>query len=188
MRRLFKFEFLTSQLPFKACHFVTGIVYSLHMKRIYVETTVVSYYTARPSRDLMVAAYQQATREVWPRLLKDYRAYVSALVYTEAQKGNAHFAKQRLEAIAAFDMIEIDEVTRELGTKIVRSKGVPSQYAEDALHIAACARHGIDVLLTWNFAHLNNPFTRSTLRRAVESAGYELPEICSPIELQEEKL
>jgi len=27
-------------------------------KRIYVETTVVSYFTARPSRDLMVAGYE----------------------------------------------------------------------------------------------------------------------------------
>ncbi len=32
---------------------------------VYVETSVVSYLTARPSRDLIVAAQQAMTREWW---------------------------------------------------------------------------------------------------------------------------
>ena len=49
-------------------------------KRIYAETTVVSYFTARPSRDLMVAGHQETTRELWPELAARYETYVSALV------------------------------------------------------------------------------------------------------------
>jgi len=33
--------------------------------RIYLETTFVSYLTARVSRDLVVAAHQQVTNEWW---------------------------------------------------------------------------------------------------------------------------
>lgn len=33
--------------------------------KAYVETSVVSYYTARPSRDLVVAAHQEITRDWW---------------------------------------------------------------------------------------------------------------------------
>jgi hypothetical protein len=33
------------------------------VRSVYVETTVVSYLTAKPSRDLIVAAHQQITRE-----------------------------------------------------------------------------------------------------------------------------
>ena len=34
-------------------------------QRVYVETSVISYVTARPSRDLIVAAHQEITRQWW---------------------------------------------------------------------------------------------------------------------------
>ena len=51
----------------------------------------------------------------------------------------------------------------------------PPEYPEDALHIA-----GMDFIVTWNFAHINNPFTKMKIRHAVENVGYECPEIVSP--------
>jgi hypothetical protein len=39
--------------------------------RVYIETTVVSYLTARHSRDLIMAARQEITREMWGRLLNE---------------------------------------------------------------------------------------------------------------------
>jgi hypothetical protein len=45
------------------------------------------------------------------------------------------------------------------------------------------AVNGMDVLLMWNFTHMNNPFTRIMVRRIVEDEGYSCPEICSPEEL-----
>jgi len=62
---------------------------------------------------------------------------------------------------------------------------VPGEYPEDAMHIAIAAVNGIDILLTWNFAHINNPFKKMLIRQAVENAGYQCPEICSPDELME---
>jgi hypothetical protein len=67
------------------------------------------------------------------------------------------------------------------------AKAVPVEYPEDALHAAVAAVNGVLFLVTWNFAHLNNPTTRRTIREAVEDAGYQCPEICSPDELLEEK-
>jgi len=82
-------------------------------------------------------------------------------------------------------MLDIDDEARMLAEKIIAKKGIPAQYPEDALHIAVAAVNGIEVVITWNFAHLNNPFTRRMVRQIVENEGYACPEICSPEELLE---
>jgi predicted nucleic acid-binding protein len=133
-------------------------------KRLYIETTVVSYLTAKPSRDIMVAGHQEATRELWPELSAKYETYISALVFEEARKGDPDQAQMRIEAIEPFPMLDIDDEARTLAQKIITGKGIPAEYPEDALHIAVAAVNGIEVVITWNFAHLNNPFTRKMVR------------------------
>lgn len=154
-------------------------------KRVYIETTVVSYYVARPNRNVIIAGHQEATRKLWPRLSMLYDTYVSALVFEESRKGDPGRAKRRVDAIAPFRMLDVDDHAYHLASKIIENGGVPKEYPEDALHIAVAAMNGMDVLITWNFAHLNNPFTRLKVRRAVESEGFLCPEICSPEELLE---
>ncbi len=155
------------------------------MKSVYVETTVVSYFTARPSRDMVVAARQEATRELWPKLVSEYETYVSVLVREEAAKGDEKQALLRLQAINALPTLDTDDAADTLASKIVEGHGIPEEYPEDALHIAVAAVNGMDLLVTWNFAHLNNPFTRMIVRQIVENAGYRCPEFCSPDELLE---
>lgn len=154
-------------------------------KRVYIETTVLSYFTARPSRDIMVVGHQEATRDLWPDLTAKYDTYISAIVYEEARKGEPEQAKMRLTAIEPFPMLDIEEEARFLAEKIITGRGIPAEYPEDALHIAVAAVNGMEVLITWNFAHMNNPFTRRAIRRIVEEEGYVCPEICSPEELLE---
>lgn len=154
-------------------------------KRIYIETTVVSYLTAKPSRDILVAGHQDATRELWFSLSSKYEAYISALVFEEVGRGDQDQARMRREAIKSFAMLDVDDEARLLAEKIILRKAVPAEHPEDALHIAIAAVNGMDVILTWNFAHLNNPFTRKLVRQAIEGEGYECPEICSPEELLE---
>lgn len=154
-------------------------------RRIYVETTVVSYFTARPSRDILVAGHQEATRELWPYLGHLYETYISALVYEEAGRGDSEQARVRLAAIEPFRMLDIDDEARALANSITAGKGIPQEHPEDALHIAVAAVNGMDALVTWNFAHMNNPFTRIMIRQMVENEGYSCPEMCSPEELLE---
>ena len=106
-------------------------------------------------------------------------------MYEEAGKGDPNQAKMRLAAIEPFPMLDIDDEAGFLAGKIIAGRGIPVDYPEDALHIAVAAVNGIEVVITWNFAHLNNPFTRRAIRRIVEGEGYVCPEICSPEELLE---
>ena len=157
-------------------------------KKIYIETTIASYYTGRGSRDLIIAARQEETRSIWPKLLSEFDTYISALVYEEASFGDADAAQKRLDAIKSFPVLDIDDASKALAKIILEGNAIPNEYPEDAMHIAVAAVNGIDVLVTWNFSHINNPFKRMMIRQIVENEGYRCPEICSPEELSEAEL
>ena len=148
--------------------------------KAYIETSVVSYYTGRGSRDLVIAGHQQSTQEFWALLESEFLPYVSALVIKEAGQGDAALAKSRLAVIQSFPVIRTTPEAERLAEGIMDARGVPREYPEDALHIAVAAVAGMDFIVTWNFAHINNPFTKTMIRQAVENVGYECPEILSP--------
>lgn len=157
--------------------------------KLYIETSVVSYLAARPSRDLLVAAHQEATAELWSKLRSSgFAGYVSTLVHQEAQQGDPEQARTRMDALASFVVLDVDQEAQALAEQILAAKAVPAEYPGDALHMAVAAVNGMDVLVTWNFAHLNNPLARAKIRQAVEGNGYRCPEVCSPDELLEIEL
>ena len=151
--------------------------------KIYVETTVVSYFTARPSRDLVIAGRQEITREVWPRVLEKFEVFVSVLVLQEIKRGDAQAAEERLEVLKYFPVLDITQEIEGLAQRLLSSKAIPKEYPEDAVHVAAAAMNGIDFITTWNFTHINNAFTRSIIREVITDAGFCCPEICSPDEI-----
>jgi predicted nucleic acid-binding protein len=155
-------------------------------QKLYIETSVVSYLVARPSRDLLIAARQEATAEFWSKLLSSgFAGYVSTLVHQEAEQGDSEQARTRIGALSPFTVLDIDQEAQALAEEILAAKAVPAEYPDDALHIAVAVVNGMDVLVTWNFAHLNNPTARIKIRQVVENNGYRCPEVCSPEELLE---
>ena len=70
--------------------------YSNHMKpSVYIETTVLSYLTAWPSRNLVRAGQQQTTRDWWANR-SAYELRVSSLVIAECGAGDSEAAAARL--------------------------------------------------------------------------------------------
>ena len=158
-------------------------------QKVYIETSVVSYLAARPSRDLLIAARQEATVEFWSKLpSSSFAGYVSTLVHQEAQQGDPEQARARLDALSSFIVLDVDQEAQALAEQILFARVVPPEYPDDALHMAVAAVNGMDVLVTWNFAHLNNPIARTKIRQIVEDNGYRCPEVCSPEELLEMEL
>ena len=151
--------------------------------KVYIETSVVSYYTSHPSRDLIVAARQEITRERWPCILSEFDCHVSILVVQEAEGGDPQAATERMAAIAGLPVLQIDQLAEALALSLVVDGPIPKEKAEDALHIALSARDGMDYLLTWNFTHIHNAQMEMSIRRIVEEYGYQCPVFCSPDEL-----
>ena len=152
-------------------------------QRVYLETTIVSYLTARPSRDLILAAHQEVTRQWWERRRADFEVYVSQLVLDEAGHGDVEAVHKRLEALKAIESLSVTEEAIALAAGLTESHALPSEAGADALHIAVATVNGMDLLMTWNCRHIANMELLPAIRRTVERHGYELPEICTPEEL-----
>jgi len=75
--------------------------------RVYVETSVISYLTARPSRDLVMAAHQEVTREWWQNQRRAFELFYSEAVRNEAAMGDTQAAAQRLAVLNEMQLLEI---------------------------------------------------------------------------------
>lgn len=124
---------------------------------VYIESSVISYLVARPSRDVVIAARQTITIEWWQGRRPKFDVYISSLALTS----DAQMLAGRLLAHGA----------------------IPGTSVEDALHIGIATAHGMEFLLTWNFKHINNAETKSSIARVIETQGFVCPVLCSPEEL-----
>ena len=151
--------------------------------KLYLETTIPSFLTARPSRDVVIAGQQQATRDWWSDRRQRYELYVSALVLDEASQGDAAMAAARLEALKSFQVLTYSTEAEELTRALLASRLIPAKAAADAAHIAVASAHGMDFLLTWNCRHIANAAIVEKLRAVCIREGYAAPVICTPHEL-----
>ena len=153
--------------------------------KVYVETTIISYLAARPSRDLIVAGHQQITHEWWQTIRPDFVVVSSQLVAREAGAGDAEAAAARLAFMTGITLLEISEEALALAQQLLLNKAIPQEFPEDALHVAVAVVNGIEYLLTWNYKHLANAALRSKIEAICREMGYEAVVICTPEALME---
>ncbi len=153
------------------------------MKSVYVETSIISYLTARPSRDLRAAAWQQITAQWWEQTRAGYDLFTSEIVVLEAHEGDPEAARRRLDILRQMEGLPVDQETEALASKLIAGGGFPAEAEIDALHVAVAAVHNIALFLTWNCRHINNAETKPVMRSICAVAGYACPEICTPQEL-----
>ena len=113
-------------------------------QRVYVETSVISYVTAWPSRDLIVAAHQAITRQWWDDERSKYELVISEAVIREAGAGDAQAAAQRLALLQSFSLLDINQQVEQLARDFLTAGAMPPSAALDALHVAAAAWHGAE--------------------------------------------
>ena len=150
---------------------------------VYVESSVISYLTSRPSRDVVIAARQAITREWWEIHRQRFELCISILVEEEISKGDPTAAGLRLATIAGIPSLSISDETTKIAELLLSRGAIPKGSEEDALHIGIAAAQGTDYLLTWNFAHINNAETKIAIIELVETYGFACPQLCSPEEL-----
>ncbi|WPL15348.1 hypothetical protein Thiowin_00239 [Thiorhodovibrio winogradskyi] len=153
---------------------------------VYIETSVISYLTARPSRNILTAARQVWTRDWWDQADQYWRRAISELVIDEASKGNSEAAQQRLDAVRIIDILRINPECQKLAQQIIEAGAIPASQPEDALHVALATYHGACYLLSWNFAHLVGPEQKHRLIHTIKSLGQTPALLTTPEELLED--
>lgn len=153
--------------------------------RVYVETSVISYLTARPSRDLVMAAHQEVTHEWWHNRRAAFALFYSEAVRAEAAMGDPQAAAQRLTFLGELSLLEIPLQAFDLANALVLATALPAKARVDALHIAIATYERMDFVLTWNFKHIANAQSAVKVRQVCESFGLPCPVLCSPLELLE---
>ena len=153
--------------------------------KVYIETSIISYLTARPSNDLRAMANQSITIEWWENRKPDFDVFVSEFVIAESSQGDPDAVSRRSAVISDLPELEITEAVRRLGKALVTQGPIPKGAEIDAYHIAVAAANGMDYLLTWNCKHIANAVMRPMVEEVCRNHGYEPPTICTPQELME---
>lgn len=151
--------------------------------KVYVETTVLSYLAARPSRDAVTAGRQVLTRRWWEQERGKYDLVVSEVVEVECQRGDPELAGRRRELLRHVSLFPVHERIVEVAKLLIAPGAMPENAEPDAVHIAAAAVEQCDYLLTWNFRHIANVRIRREVERILASHGYTKTIICTPEEL-----
>lgn len=153
--------------------------------RIYVESSVISYLAARPSRDALTAFRQEQTRRWWDKSAGILTLESSELVRAEIGVGDASAAKRRLAIFITLSLLPLHEEVSDFGKRLMSEGLVPPSEPEDAAHIAQATLTGAHYIATWNFAHMVGPQTKYRLVQSIERWGYQSPLLATPEEILE---
>ncbi len=153
--------------------------------KVYVETSVISYLTARPSRDIIIAGHQQITFEWWQTGHDRFELLASQLVIQEASKGDPDASQARLDVLNKITLLETTDNAIILAQALVNTGAIPKESVEDAIHIAIAVTHGVEYLVTWNCKHIANTMRRPLIESVCREMGYEPVLICTPEQILE---
>ena len=152
------------------------------MDKLYIETSIVSYATARPSRDITIAGLQQQARDWWANERNRFELVTSQIAIDEAGYGDPEAAAARLELLDGLPLIDIDADVLSLARRLIDAHTMPKIAAADSVHVAVAALSGVRYLLTLNCRHIANAHELPRIYDLLEQEGLGQLLICTPAE------
>jgi len=142
------------------------------MDSLYLETSVVSHATARPSPDPAIALLQEQARDWWDSQRKRFRVVTSQLVLDEAALGDPTAAAQRLEMLADIELIPVGPRVESIAEELISRHLMPEKARLDAFHVATAASGGIQFLLTQNCRRIANGHLLPRIYQTLAELGF----------------
>lgn len=154
----------------------------MHPPKVYLESSTISYLTARPSENLPKKFRQARTRQWWKHRNR-FELFISETVKNEIRLGDPEAARLRLEVIEGITVLPDCDQVKILGQVFISAGAVPLNALQDAYHIAFAAIHQMDYLLTWNQKHIANPVKLRQIEELIFGFQLKPPIIATPEQL-----
>jgi len=136
--------------------------------RIYLDTSVINFLFADDAPEK-----RDVTRKFFEKHISNYEVFVSAVVLDEIRRTRDISKRDRL--LGAITSRDMKQLPLEPETEMKN---------DDALHLAICTVHSIDVLISWNFEHLANINKERRVLAVNQELGYYYPmRITTPLEV-----
>lgn len=126
------------------------------MEIVYLETSFISLLVGKPSRDLIISANQQTTRDWWRLRRETFVCVASSEVAREASQGNPQEVLKRQEILKQLPLLSFNSEADRIMKALLATRALPAKAQADAAHLAIAAAATADYLLTWNCRHLAN--------------------------------
>ena len=152
------------------------------MNRIYVETTIPSFYHEVRSAPEMVAR-RKWTRDWFDVASKAEELVTSAAVLIELERGLFPGRADAIDMIADLIPLAITDEVEKIVEEYISRLLMPSDPSGDALHLALASFYECDFLVTWNCKHLANANKFDNIARINGILGLKIPKIVTPLEL-----
>jgi predicted nucleic acid-binding protein len=153
-------------------------------QRIYIETTIPSFYYETRKEPEMVAR-RIWTRHWWDNSKKNYELISSAPVIDELARGNYTTKKKTLQLMDDIKLVSAGKPVLDIVQIYIQNNVMPHDPLGDALHLALASFHKCDYLLTWNCKHLANANKFQHIKRVNAMLDLYVPMLITPLELIE---
>ena len=153
-------------------------------KRVYAESSVISYLAAKPSRDIAKLAKQRHTREWWERRGR-WDLFISQAAMDEITRGDPQAANARREKASLLALLPNAPEAMPLAKSLMARIQIPLDSAADAAHLALAAFHQMDYMVTWNQRHLDNPILRERINAVIRERKLRPAAVLTPERLLE---
>lgn len=152
------------------------------LKRVYIETTIPSFFY-ETRRDPDMVARREWTQAWWQVAASRYELVTSMAVLDELSRGDFPAREDCLRLVSNLPLVVIEPAVAEIVAAYVARNVMPADPVGDALHLAVASYHRCDFLLTWNCRHLANANKFDHIRRVNAILGLFVPTLVTPLEL-----
>ena len=152
------------------------------MSRIYVETTIPSFYFEVRTESTMVSR-RQWTREWFDVSSQNDELVTSAAVLEELERGNFPGREDAIQLVSALVPLQITQEIRDIVREYIDRFLMPADPSGDALHLALASFYECDFLVTWNCKHLANANKFDNIARINDILRLSVPKLVTPLEL-----